>query len=365
MEPLRGGWSVADGRPVPASGYEIKFGHGLLHRESSSWPRYVAVTTPSAYAAALPFLARDPEAVGYVTRLDWAHLDQVTESLPSDAELVVGLGGGMAIDASKYVALRKGLPLVLAPTLVSTGAIIHGNVARWEGRRIIGGKDTWPWKDFGAILVDYDVVLEAPDHLNTAGLGDVLCGFSGIAEWTHNARLGIGAAFSKPAVAATAEHHNHIVTQFPKTLSRKGALTPESVRFIMTAIQERDAKSLRHPAAVGADHTLWMAMEEVNDRGYVHGEMVALAAVIIAWRCGESPDTLPGWLDVCRVRRLPGEMGLEKAELRRGLEIAPAYISDRAADGTTPSILSRDPISGKSFDELWDFLETAQDHQNR
>ena len=359
MELPRGGWSAADGRPVPASGYDIKYGHGLLHRESSSWPRYIVVTTPSAYGAALPFLASDPAGVGYVTWLDWTHLDQVAESLPDDTELVVGLGGGMAIDASKYVALRRGLPLVLAPTLVSTGAIIHGNVARWEGRRIIGGKDTWPWKDFDSILVDYDVVLEAPDYLNTAGLGDVLCGFSGIAEWTHNARLGIGEAFSKSAVASTVEHHRHIVTQFPKTLSREGELTPESVRFIMTAVQERDAKSLKHAAAVAADHTLWMAMEEVNNRGYVHGEMVALSAIIIAWHCGESPDTLPRRLDICRVRRRPVEIGLSKAELRRVLEIAPAYISDRAADGTTPSILSREPISGKKFEKLWDFLETG------
>ena len=356
---------MADGRPIPASGYDIKYGHGLLTRESSGWPSYIAVTTPSAYRAALPFLSRDPDGVGYVTWLDWTHLDQVTDSLPDHAELVVGLGGGMAIDASKYVALRKGLPLVLAPTLVSTGAIIHGNVARWEGRRIIGAKDTWPWKDFDAILIDYDVVLEAPDYLNTAGLGDVLCGYAGIAEWKHNARLGIGETFRKSAVAAVAGHHEHIVTQFPKTLSSAGGLTPESVRFIMTAVQERDARSLKHPAAIGADHALWMAMEEVNDRGYVHGEMVALAAVIIAWHCGESPDTLPGWLDVCRVRRRPGEMGLSKAELRLGLELAPAYISARAASGATPSILSREPIIGKRLDELWDFLETAPAHQNR
>ena len=359
MTQPRGGWGIDDGEPKPASGYDIKYGHGLLGQESSGWPRYLAVTTPSAYRAAQPYLAREPAAVGHVRWLDGTHLDEVADGLPDNADLVIGLGGGMAVDASKYVAVKKGLPLVLVPTLVSTGAIIHGYTARWQGRRIIGDKAGFPWIDFEDILVDYDVVLEAPYYLNTAGLGDVLCGFSAIAEWKHNARLGTGEPFDDSAVAAAVQHHRDIVLGFPATLGREGKLTPDSVRFIMTAIQERDHKLVSHRAAISADHSLWMAMEEVNNRGYVHGELVSLSAAIIAWHCGESPDTLPGWLDKCRVRRRPTQMGLSKEELGRGLEFAPSFLSRGAADTDTQSILRTEPIVGDKLDALWEFLETA------
>ena len=77
------------------------------------------------------------------------YLQALSDSLPADAELVVGFGGGRALDASKYVALTKDLPLILVPTVVSTGAIIHSTVAKWSGRMLIGPGDRWPWVDPG------------------------------------------------------------------------------------------------------------------------------------------------------------------------------------------------------------------------
>ena len=135
--PPKGGWGGAD-RAKRAAEYEISYGHGLVRKHSSNWPDYVAVTTPSAYHSAKRYLARRPAGVGYVDLLDFGQLQAVTDSLPADVELVVGIGAGRALDASKYVALRMELPLLIVPTAVSTGAIIHGFLARWEGRRLLG-----------------------------------------------------------------------------------------------------------------------------------------------------------------------------------------------------------------------------------
>ena len=70
--------------------------------------------------------------------LDRTHLIEVSDSLPDDIDLVVGMGAGRALDHAKLVAKRKDKPLVQVPTVVSTGAIIHGFVADWDGRQIIG-----------------------------------------------------------------------------------------------------------------------------------------------------------------------------------------------------------------------------------
>ena len=354
----RGGWS--DGpQAKPASEYAIKYGHGLLKQESSRWPRYTVVTTPSAYEAARPHLGRQPAGVGYARWLDWTHLQEITDGLPGDAELVVGLGGGTALDASKYVALKLQKPLVLVPTIVSTGAIIHGVFARWEGRKAVGDVASWPWFDFEDILVDYDVVLKAPDYLNTAGLGDVLCGYAALSEWRRNSRLGVGQPFDEDAVAVAVGHHRSIVAGFPPTLAKDGGLTAESVRFIMTAVQERDSKSLKHPAAPGGDHVFWIGLEEVNNKGWVHGEAVAMAAVVIAWHCGESPETLVGRLDTCKVRWRPGEIGISRDELRIGLEFAPGFMLDPENRRDVNSILRNDPLVGARFDALWAYLDSA------
>lgn len=358
MSTRRGGWTgSADARP--ASAYDIRYGHGLLRDESSRWPAYVVVSTPSAYRTATPYLARPPAGVGYVELLDFGQLEDLSKGMPSGAELVVGLGGGRAIDASKYVALRMGLPLVLVPTVVSTGAIIHGVFAKWEGRTILGAGAEWPWVDCEHVVVDYDLVLEAPYYLNTAGLGDVLCGYAGIAEWRRGARLGTGPPFDQEVVAPAVRHQEDIVRGFPGTLDRRGNLTSQSVHFIMKALQERDAKSVHHPAAPGGDHYFVQAMELVNQKGWVHGEVVALGAVIIAWQCGEAPEVLVSRLDACRVRRRPSQMGISREELRRGLEFAPRYMSDAASGRDVNSIMRHEPVVGARFGSLWEFLEGA------
>ena len=122
----------------PARDVEIRYGNGLLEQESSEWPSYIVVTTKSSGKDAESLLTSQPKNTGVVSSLDWGHLEETTNSLPDDAELVVGIGGGTALDASKYVALRKDLPLRLVPTIVSTGAIIHGMFAKWDGRSTVG-----------------------------------------------------------------------------------------------------------------------------------------------------------------------------------------------------------------------------------
>ena len=181
MTELGRGWT-GGGQFRPARDVDIRYGHGLVQKESATWPRYVVVTTRTAWKTAQPYLSIQPAGVAVVHMLDWDHLEEASNSLPDDAELVVGVGGGTALDASKYVALKKDLPLRLVPTAVSTGAIIHGIFAKWNGHSTVGGGADWPYCDFEHVLVDYELVLEAPWYLNTAGIGDVLCMYSGIAE---------------------------------------------------------------------------------------------------------------------------------------------------------------------------------------
>ena len=265
------GWTGAD-RAKPAEEVDIRYGHGLLKRESSAWPGYVLVSTPSAHRAAGRYLGREPEAVGYVDLLDWGQLKALAEGLDVEsAELVIGLGAGRALDASKYVALANDLPLVLVPSVVSTGAIIHALVAKWDGRRILGGTADWAWVECDHVLVDYDLALEAPYYLNTGGLGDCLSGYSGVAEWRHNARNGVGPPVEDETVGRVLEGFDAMADEFPRTLDRQGRLTADSIHYISVALQERDGKGLRHPAAPAADHPFLQAIELVNDMGWVHG----------------------------------------------------------------------------------------------
>lgn len=354
QKPPRGAWRGFD-RMMPASEYDIRYGHHLVKSTSAGWPRYVAISSPTARRVTEPHLTRSPESTTYPASMDFGYLKQLTDGLPNEVGLVVGIGGGMVLDASKFVALTKQLPLVLVPTIVSTGAIIHSVFAEWEGRNL-GDSKNWPWIDPEYVLVDYDVVLSAPDHLNVAGVGDVLCGYSSVCEWKHRTSLGIGEPFDESAAAGMIVHHERIVEDLPKTLSDEGRLTPGSVKFIMTAIRDRDGRSLSHPDAPAGDHAFIVAAELANGRSWTHGELAALGTVIIAWHTNQAPETIISRLDACGVRWRPPDMGMSKDELARALAACPAYMGDASRGRDVRSILRMEPLVGNKFENLWQFL---------
>lgn len=337
----------------PAREYDIRYGHNLVKTESAQWPRYIVISTPTAWQTAQPFLAQEPVAVGFNQWLDRTHLAAVTDSLPNDVELVVGLGGGRALDHAKFAAHRKGLRMILAPTVVSTGAIIHGNCGNWTGRVMNGFACEI---DPDHVLVDYDLVKLAPERLNTAGVGDVLCGYAGLCEWRYTTKLGLGPPFDPAIARPTMEHHAQIVEEFPRTFAPDGSLTDASIRFIMQAVQDRDDKMLRHPAAPAADHGFCFALEWANDHFWIHGEETALGAVLVAWHTGQQPETLVDWLDRCKVRFRPRDMGISKEQMRRGLEALPAWMGDKANGRNTDSLMRREPVVGERFEECWAWL---------
>jgi glycerol dehydrogenase-like iron-containing ADH family enzyme len=203
------------------------------------------------------------------------------------------------------------------------------------------------------VLVDSDLVLAAPYYLNTAGLGDILCGYAGLAEWHWRARSGFGPSFDKALAAKEDSYHDELVERFRSTLDQSERLTADSIWHIMSSLRERDRRKPPGPAGVSGDHSFWLALELVNDRAWIHGEMVALGAVAIAWNAEAAPETIIARLDACKVRFRPSEMGLSRNELKRGLEFVPSYLVDAKSD----SILRHRPITGNRLAALWAYLE--------
>jgi len=87
------GWAHGT-RAKPGTEYEFRYGSGLLKNESAGWPHTLVVTTPTAYRTGRPYLTREPAGVAYVEWLDLEHQREISNRLPDDAELVIGLGGG-------------------------------------------------------------------------------------------------------------------------------------------------------------------------------------------------------------------------------------------------------------------------------
>jgi glycerol dehydrogenase len=87
------------------------------------------------------------------------------------ADLIVGVGGGKAIDSAKTVAHQLRLPLVTVPTIAAT-------CAGWSALAVFYTKEGKPdgqlstWKSPDVCLVDLEIMATAPQRYLAAGMGD-------------------------------------------------------------------------------------------------------------------------------------------------------------------------------------------------
>jgi glycerol dehydrogenase len=103
-----------------------------------------------------------------------AQLEQATQH--HQADLIIGVGGGKALDAAKLLAHRTQCPIVTLPTSAAT-------CAAWTALSNIYSDAGAFHYDVGlhncpnALILDYDVIQTAPTRTLVAGIGDA------IAKW--------------------------------------------------------------------------------------------------------------------------------------------------------------------------------------
>ena len=89
------------------------------------------------------------------------------------AGVVIGLGGGKALDAGKAVSLRLGVPVVTVPTVASNDSPTSRAVAMYDDEHRMASVDQLPANPH-AVVVDTALIAAAPAHFLRAGIGDAV-----------------------------------------------------------------------------------------------------------------------------------------------------------------------------------------------
>ena len=118
-------------------------------------------------------------SVTMVTNLEQDYLDHVADALPTTLDTIVGIGGGVSIDAAKYCALKRKRPTILVPTILSVDAYVSLPVALRKNAVVNYTEKVVPDK----IVIDYKAIQSAPKRLNRAGTGDVYSCRTALFDW--------------------------------------------------------------------------------------------------------------------------------------------------------------------------------------
>ncbi|MDX2592167.1 MULTISPECIES: iron-containing alcohol dehydrogenase family protein [Streptomyces] len=233
-------------------------------------------------------------------------------------DAVVGLGGGKIIDCAKFAAARVGLPLVAVPTNLAHDGLCSP-VATLDND---AGRGSYGVPNPIAVVIDLDVIREAPARFVRAGIGDAISNINAIADWELSQRTtgekvdGLAAAMARQAGEAVLRH--------PGGIGDNDFLQVLAEALVLTGIAMSISGDSR-PAS-GSCHEINHAFDLLfPKRAASHGEQCGLGAAFAMHLRGAHEDAA-FMAEVLRrhgLPVLPEEIGFSVDEFVRAVEYAP------------------------------------------
>jgi len=115
--------------------------------------------------------AMDVHFEGETTKAEAARVAQIARE--SGADVSVGVGGGKTLDTAKAVAVETGIKMVTCPTIASNDSPTSAATVWYDEDGNFLGFDCWPFNP-DLVMVDTQVIAEAPVRALVAGMGDAL-----------------------------------------------------------------------------------------------------------------------------------------------------------------------------------------------
>ena len=152
-------------------------------------------------------------------------LDDMANNLPPQVEVVYAVGGGLVADVAKYIGRKNNKEVVLVPTALSVDGFFTGLVAVRDGGSV-------SYEETGSadkVIIDWDVVTQAPAHIRGTGIVEILSIVTGILDWRY----------------ATEQNQNTPQTRFQPWAAGLAAGIAQQAFKIATGVGEGKQESLR------------------------------------------------------------------------------------------------------------------------
>ncbi len=317
--------------------------------------RYTAVVSDNAWARLADHVPRPTQLISALS-LEELVLDQLVGLAHDQVDTVVGVGGGVALDTAKYLALRTGRPLVLVPSTLGSLAPFTNESARRVRRQVVFAGEI-----AGRVVVDLARIAEAPAERNRAGAAAIAATAPATWDWRLADSRGHGLPFAT-RIADTGTGLRAALAEAAEDIAAGSAAGLEALAGLLTQLGAALTSAGSRLLVDGATATFVQAYEHRLaglPRPGGDGGLLGLGAVAMAalqdWygvsAGGEAkPDEVISLLTRCGVVANPHQLGLDEGTFRGLLRHAVRF---HVGEFLPWTVLNEADVNGMAAEELW------------
>ncbi len=241
---------------------------------------------------------------------------------PADFDTAIAFGGGLAIDAAKYIAWKTGKRFIAVPTAISADVSVCRAVAVREDFKVRYIGDKMP----DQLIIDFDIIQSAPPHINRGGVCDILSCYTALKDWEIS-HADTGEAIDRQTVEKT---QSLLSSLFEHQRDIRN-VTEDGIKFLVEGYIEevRLCEEYGSPRPEeGSEHFFAYNLEYLMRRPFLHGNIVSLGVVLMTILQERDPREVVDFLDGAGVIWRSEDVGLSEQDIVRAVETLHDYCID-------------------------------------
>jgi glycerol dehydrogenase len=269
-----------------------------------------------------------------------------------DCELVIGMGGGKVMDTAKAVAHKRNARLVIVPTLAASDAPCSA-VSVIYNREGVMDRPMLHLRNPDVVLVDTQMIVEAPVRFLVAGMGDALstwfeaesCQKKYAANMTFTGDIGsmTGYALARLCYESLLEYG-----LMAKRACEQHSIVP-AVEHIVEANTLLSGLGFESGGIAGA-HGIQMGLSTLKETHHcLHGEVVAFSTLASLFLTDKKQGVIDEVFAFCESVGLPttlGEIGLPDVSDSILTKVAEAVLAEDNPIHNEPIPVTKEMIIG-------------------
>lgn len=320
---------------LPGNIARVDFGEGAAENVGRLFDSYLAVSMDVPWALTRDLLGKPPRHVHLVESVDYDAAEALVSSAPA-VEAVIGIGGGQVVDVAKYVAWRRGMKLVLIPSIISTDAFATPAAGLRRGGKV----DYLGEARADRLVIDYNLIKTAPKALNVSGAGDILSCHTACFDWKlafdcGREPLGYDEDVARRSLALVKKIDDH--AEAIRDVTNEGirwlveceleiveiCLGPAPAADGAEPVRAADSSSPRAPghfrSEEGSEHFFFYNVEHRTGRAFIHGWIVGLGITLMSRLQENRTEWISGLMDRLALPYHPRDLKLTREDVAGAL----------------------------------------------